>query len=160
MSFWRALTGGFVGTLVLTTTLVLASELGITRIDLPFLLGTAFTTDRTRAKVVGYVLHFAFGLLFALGYWVIFLTLGRAGWVAGALLGLLHALFAGTALVNVLLPAVHPRMGTPYSSAREAPLLEPPGFMLLNYGRGTPLVTVLAHVAYGAIIGFLVGSAP
>ncbi len=160
MSFWRALAGGFVGTLVLTSALALASELGFTRIDLPFLLGTALTADRTRAKVVGYVLHFLFGLIFALGYWAIFLALGRAGALAGAFLGLLHALFAGTALVNVLLPVVHPRMGTPYSSARDTPLLEPPGFMLLNYGRATPLVTVLAHVAYGAIIGFLIGSAP
>ena len=76
------------------------------------------------------------------------------------LLGVLHALFAGTTLVNVLLPVVHPRMGTRYSSSRDAPLLESPGFMLLNYGRATPVVTVLSHVAYGAIIGLLVGSAP
>jgi hypothetical protein len=74
--------------------------------------------------------------------------------------GLLHVLFAGTTLVNVLLPTLHPRMGTPYSSARGARLLEPLGFILLNYGRATPAVTVPAHVAYGAIIGFLIGSAP
>jgi len=168
VSFWAAIAGGFVGTLVLTTGLVLASELGLTRMDVPFLLGTAVSADRTRAKVAGYALHFFFGLAFAAGYWVIFVALGRAGWLPGAALGLLHALFAGTALVNVLLPAVHPRMGTPYSSAREAPLLEPPGFMLLNYGRATPVVTVLAHVAYGAIVGFfaarsfpfLIGFAP
>jgi hypothetical protein len=160
VSFWRALAGGFVGTLVLTSALMLASELGFTRMDVPFLLGTAVTADRTRARVIGYVLHFLFGLLFALGYWATFLALGHGGWLAGALLGVLHALFAGTTLVNVLLPAVHPRMGTPYSSSRDAPLLEPPGFMLLNYGRATPVVTVLGHVAYGAIIGFLVGSAP
>ena len=24
---------------------------------------------------------------------------------------------------------------------------------MLNYGRGTPLVTLVAHVAYGAIVG-------
>ena len=160
MSFWRALAGGFVGTLVLTSALMLASELGFTRMDVPFLLGTAVTVDRTRARVIGYVMHFLFGLVFALGYWATFLALGHGGWIAGALLGVLHALFAGTTLVNVLLPVVHPRMGTPYSSSRDAPLLEPPGFMLLNYGRATPLVTVLSHVAYGAIIGFLVGSAP
>jgi hypothetical protein len=59
--------------------------------------------------------------------------------------------------VNVLLPAIHPRMGTPFSAADTAPLLESPGFMLLNYGRGTPLVTVLAHLAYGAIVGAFVG---
>jgi hypothetical protein len=154
VSLGAALAGGFVGTLVLTSALVLASELGLTRMDVPFLLGTALSEDRTRAKVAGYALHFIFGLVFAAGYWTIFVALGRAGWLSGAALGLLHALFAGTTLVNVLLPAVHPRMGTPDSSAREAPLLEPPGFMLLNYGRATPIVTVLAHVAYGAIVGF------
>ena len=31
--------------------------------------------------------------------------------------------------------------------------LQPPGFLALNYGRGTPLVALVAHVAYGAIIG-------
>ena len=40
MSIWGALAGGFVGTLVLTTALSAASEFGLTRMDLPFLLGT------------------------------------------------------------------------------------------------------------------------
>ena len=50
MSVWGALAGGFVGTLVLTTALRAANELGFTRVDLPFLLGTAVTGDRGRAK--------------------------------------------------------------------------------------------------------------
>jgi hypothetical protein len=45
--------GGFIGTLVLTTWLRAASELRLTRIDLPFLLGTAVTADRLRAKALG-----------------------------------------------------------------------------------------------------------
>jgi hypothetical protein len=32
-------------------------------------------------------------------------------------------------------------------------LLEPPGFLATNYGRGTPVVTFIAHAAYGAILG-------
>ena len=32
-------------------------------------------------------------------------------------------------------------------------MLEPAGFLLLNYGRRTPLVTLAAHVVYGAIVG-------
>jgi hypothetical protein len=153
MSIVGALAGGFVGTLVLTITLAGASQLRLTRMDIPFLLGTAWTDDRSRARVVGYALHFVFGLLFSLGYYAAFLALGRAGWTLGAVFGLLHALFAGTALVNVLLPAVHPRMGTSMSAADSAPLLEPPGFLLLNYGYGTPLVMLIVHVLYGAIIG-------
>jgi hypothetical protein len=156
---WGAVVGGLAGTLVLTTILRAASELGLTRMDIPFLLGTAVTDDRIRAKAVGYALHFVFGLLFALAYYAIFVVVGESGLLLGALLGLVHALFASTALVNVLLPVVHPRMGTGFDAAGSAPLLEPPGFMLLNYGRQTPVVTVIAHVVYGAIVGTFVSLA-
>ena len=61
MSVGAALLGGFIGTLVLTTTLTAASELRVTRMDIPFLLGTAWTQDRTRARVLGYALHFMAG---------------------------------------------------------------------------------------------------
>ena len=150
---WGALVGGLVGTVVLTTALRAASELGLTRMDLPFLLGTAVTVDRARAKLIGYALHFVFGLVFALGYWVVFAATGVSNAWVGALLGLLHALFAGTALVSVVLPVVHPRMGTGFDAAGDAPLLEPPGFMLVNYGRQTQLAMIVAHIAYGAIVG-------
>jgi hypothetical protein len=150
---WGAVVGGLVGTLVLTTMLRAASELGLTRMDIPFLLGTAVTEDRVRAKAAGYALHFVAGLLFALAYWVVFAVLDESGVVLGAVLGLVHALFAASALVNVLLPVVHPRMGTGFTAAGSSPLLEPPGFLLLNYGRQTPVVTVIAHIAYGAIVG-------
>ncbi len=158
-SLLAALAGGFAGTLVLTTMLRAASELRLTRMDLPFLLGTAITTDRTRAKVIGYILHFVAGLVFALPYLALFEVLGRSGWLLGAIFGLAHALFAATALVNILLPLIHPRMGTPFTDARSTVLLEPPGFMMLNYGIGTPIVSVLAHLAYGTIIGGFVSLA-
>jgi len=64
-----------------------------------------------------------------------------------------HAAFSGGALVTVLLPAVHPRMGTPWTDAEETPVLEPPGFLLVNYGRRTALLTLLGHIVYGAIVG-------
>ena len=153
MSIWGAIAGGFAGTLVLTTALRAGNELGLTRMDLPFLLGTAFTTDRTRAKALGYVLHFLAGIVFALIYYAIFSAIDTSGWALGALLGLLHGIVSATALVNILLPAVHPRMGSTLSAADSHPLLEPPGFLLRNYGRGTPIATLLAHVAYGAIVG-------
>lgn len=153
MNAWGAVAGGFVGTLVLTTALRAASEFGLTRIDLPFLLGTAVTAHRERAKALGYVLHFVAGQIFALIYFAIFTAIHSSGFALGALFGLLHGVFAGTALVDVLLPVVHPRMGTSLTAADARPLLEPPGFLMLNYGRRTPLVTVLAHVAYGAIVG-------
>ena len=159
MSIWGVLAGGFVGTLVLTTALRTANELGLTRVDLPFLLGTAVTDDRARAKALGYLLHLAAGEVFALIYYAIFSAVETSGWALGALLGLLHGVVSATALVNVLLPAVHPRMGGPVSAADSHPLLEPPGFLLRNYGRGTPIATLVAHIAYGAIVGGFVSLA-
>ncbi len=160
MSVWTALAGGFAGTLVLATTLAGATQAGLTRMDIPFLLGTAITPQRERARVVGYALHFVLGLVFALGYFALFTAVGRASWWLGALFGLFHGVFAGTVLVNAILPVVHPLMGTPATAADAAPLLEPPGFMMVNYGRGTVVVSLLAHVAYGAIIGTFLSWSP
>jgi hypothetical protein len=153
MSLRSAAAGGFVGTLALTTVLRSASEARLTRMDLPFLLGTAVTGDRRRAKLVGYGAHFGIGLLFALGYDQLFTAADRAGYGLGAGFGLAHGMFAATALVNVLLPAVHPRMGMPDTAAGAAPLIEPPGFLMRNYGRSTVAVTLAAHTLYGAIVG-------
>ena len=153
MTLWGALAGGAVGTIVLTSMLRFAQELGWTRMDIPLLLGTVFTDRRGPASVLGYAIHFTNGFLFAFAYYLIFRAVSQAGWVFGAALGVVHAFLAGGALVTVLLPAIHPRMGTPWSDAEETPLLEPPGFLLMNYGRRTALWTLLAHVAYGAIVG-------
>jgi hypothetical protein len=150
------LAAGFLATLVLTTMARAAGEVGLTRMDIPFLLGTTVTENRRKAKAIGYVFHFIVGIAFAALYVAFFSVIGRSGWWIGALLGILHALFTGTVLVNVLLPIVHPRIGTPETAANETALLEPPGFLLLNYGRNTFLVTLASHVAYGTIIGLIV----
>lgn len=159
MNVWGAVAGGFVGTLVLTTALRGASELGLTRMDLPFLLGTAFSAERSRAKAIGYLLHFLAGEMFAFIYFGVFAAIGHSGWWLGALFGLLHGLVSSSALITELLPIIHPRMGTLLSAADSNPLLEPPGFLTLNYGRRTPLVTLLAHIAYGTIVGGFVSLA-
>ena len=70
----------------------------------------------------------------------------------GAIFGLMHALFVLTALMPVL-PGVHPRMVSEFAGPEPVRLLEPPGFLVLNYGYTTPVVTIAAHIFYGAIIG-------
>ena len=153
MTLWGALAGGAVGTILLTSGLRVAQELGWTRMDIPLLLGTVFTDRRGPASVIGYIVHFVNGLVFALAYYAVFRAVGHAGWLFGAALGLVHASLAGGALLTVLLPAVHPRMGSPWSDAEETPLLEAPGFLLMNYGRRTLVWTLVGHVIYGAIVG-------
>jgi len=54
VTLWGALAGGAVGTILLTSGLRIAQEVGWTRMDIPLLLGTVFTDRRGRASVIGY----------------------------------------------------------------------------------------------------------
>jgi hypothetical protein len=51
--------------------------------------------------------------------------------------------------------ATDPAVGTPLSTIDSETLLEPPGFLMLNYGRGTPAASLVAHMSYGALVGGL-----
>jgi hypothetical protein len=148
MVVWGALAGGAVGATVVASGVRLAQELGWTRMDIPFLLGTIFTENRRVASIVGYFAHLVVGLGFALLYAAVFAATGLTTWWFGLLLGFVQAGFVGGSL-----PAVHPRMGTPWTDAEETPLLEPPGFMLVNYGRSTMAITLVLQLAFGAIVG-------
>jgi hypothetical protein len=153
---WSAIGGGLLGTLVLTTIVRAATELGLTRMDLALLLGTTVSENRRKARAVGYAIHFIIGPLFALAYAGLFVALGQRSWLLGAIFGALHAVFMGTVIANVLLPLVHPRIATPETAANDVSLIEPPGFLMLNYGRNTFVISLLAHIAFGAIVGWAV----
>ena len=146
--------GGLLGTFVLTTIVRMASEFGLTRLDFALILGTLVTQNRQKARALGYAFHVGLGIVFALGYGALFLMLEQSSWWLGALFGVLHGLFTATVAVNVLLPLVHPLMGTPETAANTVTYIEPPGFLMLNYGRNTFLITLVAHVAFGAIVGW------
>lgn len=148
----HAILWGFCATIVLDTLLASSRALGLTRMDLPFMLGTMFTVRRERAKVLGFLFHLINGWIFALLYIAIFVSLGIQTWWVGALIGLTHALFIlipGMAL----LPSIHPRMATEDSGPDATHQLEPPGFLALHYGKRTPLATIFAHIIFGMILG-------
>jgi hypothetical protein len=148
-----AVAGGAVGAVVLSVGFELAQAAGLTRVDFPLILGAAFSDDRDRARAIGYAIQLANGIAFSLVYAGIFTAVGHAGWLFGLLLGAVQAGFLGGPLANTILPAIHPRMGKDWTDASETPLLEPPGFMLMNYGASTMVVTLVLHLAYGAIVG-------
>lgn len=143
---------GFAATIVMTTLLSVSQGIGLTRISIPFLLGTMLTPNRDRAFVVGIVFHLLNGWAFAFLYATVLDSLDRTSWWLGAGIGLVHGLFV-LAIGMPILPGFHPRMVSEYYGPTPNRQLQPPGFMALNYGRQTPVVTLLAHVLYGAIIG-------
>jgi hypothetical protein len=145
---------GLVATTALTAVMIAAQLTGLTRLDLPLLLGTIVTEDPDRARVAGFFIHLVIGQGFAFGYAATFALLNRATWWLGALLGLLHVAVALTVLVP-LLGGVHPRIASDRAGPSSTAALEPPGLLGLNYGPQTPIVAVVAHLAYGIALGVL-----
>ncbi len=148
---------GLVATAVLTAVMITAQLGGLSRLDLPLLLGTVVTEDPDKARVAGFLIHLGVGQAFALGYAASFALLHRATWWLGGIFGLLHVAVALTVVVP-LVAGVHPRMASARAGPTSTAMLEPPGPLGLNYGTQTPLVAVVAHLAYGIALGLLLGA--
>jgi uncharacterized membrane protein YagU involved in acid resistance len=145
---------GLIATAALTAVLIAAQLGGLTRLDLPLVLGTLVTSDPDRARVAGFFIHLAVGQGFAMGYGATFALLDGVSWWGGGLLGALHGVLALTVLVP-LLAGVHPRMASQRAGPSSSAMLEPPGLFVLNYGIQTPVVTMAAHVVYGIVLAVL-----
>jgi uncharacterized membrane protein YagU involved in acid resistance len=145
---------GLVATSALTGVMTTAQLAGLTRLDLPLVLGTLVTEDPDRARLAGFLIHLGFGQVFALGYALVFALLHQATWWLGGLLGLLHVTVALTVLLP-LLPGLHPRMASYRAGPASRTVLEPPGLLALNYGVQTPAVAVAGHLVYGVALGLL-----
>ena len=154
MNWPASLLAGFVGTLVLTSLEAGAQQLHLTRMSVPYLLGTAFTPRRDRAKVIGFFAHLVNGQLFALLYVALFHATGKSGALRGAVVGLVHSVVV-LLVVMPLLPSIHPRMATTHQGPTDLRQMEPPGPLALHYGVTTPVAVVLSHVVFGVIVGAL-----
>jgi uncharacterized membrane protein YagU involved in acid resistance len=148
------LLSGFVATLALSTLLATSQGLGLTRMNLPYLIGTVVSPKREKAKVYGFAIHLVAGLIFSILYVSIFENTHTANWWFGGLIGLAHALMVLTVGMS-LMPGLHPRMASEQHGPNANRLLEPPGFMALNYGIQTPVSVFLAHALFGVILGSL-----
>ncbi len=143
---------GFVATVVLTSMMSAAQGMGLSRISMTLMVGAMFTRDRERANVIGFLVHLANGWIFAVLYAAVFESWCRATWWLGGGIGLVHGLAVLTVLMP-LLPGFHRGMASEERGPEPTRLLEPPGFMALNYGQRTPLVTLTAHAVYGVVLG-------
>lgn len=143
---------GFGASVALTGTMATAQMAGWSRMDMPMMLGTMVVEDPDRARVVGLFGHLMNGYVFALLYAAAFAALGQAKWWWGALFGAFHGAAVLT-IVMPMMPGMHPRMSSDRAGITVDQVLEPPGFLGLNYGSRVPLITLVAHVIYGVILG-------
>ena len=143
---------GFAATVVLTTLASASQGLGLTRMSIPYMLGTMLTPGRDRAKLAGFVMHLVNGWIFSFVYVLAFHQWGGPASWKGAAIGFVHGAFVLTAGMMIL-PGLHPRMASEQHGPTVVRQLEPPGFLALNYGGRTPVAVMLAHLAFGAILG-------
>ena len=145
--FW-----GFVASIALVCVESIAQAVGLTRLNLPLILGTAFTPDRDRARALGIGLHVVIGWFFSFVYVVAMDFLGGPTWYHGAIIGLCQALVI-CVIGWQILPGIHPRMASETHGPTATRMLEPPGFMGVNYGVATPVALFVTHAIFGAILG-------
>jgi uncharacterized membrane protein YagU involved in acid resistance len=150
---WQSwLLWGFISTIALSTLSAASQGLGLSRMNLPFMLGTMVTPDRDRARFYGFAIHAFVGWIFSLVYVLMFHALGQADWARGAVIGACHGLFVLVVGMTAM-PGIHPRMASEQQGPTATRLLEPPGFMAMHYGVQTPLAVLISHTMFGIILG-------
>jgi len=140
-----ALVAGIVGGLAMEWVMWLISRAGLARGDMVLALGSLLTKTRENAYHVGLVVHATAAIGFALVYTLLLVTLGYTHLPLSLMLGLgvgaLHGLLVSLMLVWVIADR------HPLEEFKEADLL-----VGLSHFAG--------HVAYGAVVGVIIGLSP
>ena len=140
-----SLVAGALGGLAMEGAMGLISRVGLAKGNMILALGSLLTKTRENAYRVGLVVHITAALGFGLLYALLMVTLGYTDLPQSLMLGLgvgiLHGLLVSLMLVWVVSDQ-HP----------------------LEEFKGADLLVVLSHlaghVAYGAVVGFVVGLSP
>jgi hypothetical protein len=140
-----ALVAGVLGGLAMEAVLWVIGRGGWAKADMIVALGSMFTRSRDTAWRVGATLHIVAAIGFAIAYTLLMHALGytEMPWSAalGAGVGFLHGLIVSLGLVWVV--------------AEQHPLQE-----FHEAGLAIGLSHIVGHVAYGVVVGFIVGVSP
>jgi hypothetical protein len=140
-----ALAAGIIGGLAMEATMWLISRAGLAKGDMVLALGSLLTKTRENAYRVGLIIHATAAIGFALVYTLLMVTLGYTQMPMSLMLGLgvgtLHGIIVSLMLVWVVSDQ------HPLEEFKEADLL-----VGLSHFAG--------HVAYGGVVGLIVGLSP
>lgn len=139
---WIVIVSGVVGTLGMSGLLWTVNFLGIAQVDLIRVLGSLVTKQRESSFSTGLMLHFFWGIFFAIFYTLAIILYNLhdifSTTVVGFLLSLVHGFVAGMLLAVVV--AEH----HPVEEYRR------PGMVVI-------IAYMAAHAVYGTLAGFVVG---
>jgi len=140
-----AIAAGILGGLAMELAMWLISRAGLVRGDMVLALGSLLTKSRENAYRVGLIVHATAAIGFGLVYTLLMITLGYTDMPLSLMLGLgvgtLHGILVSLMLVWVVADR------HPLEEFKEADLL-----VGLSHFAG--------HVAYGAVVGVVVGLSP
>jgi len=140
-----ALVAGVLGGLVMEAVLWIIGRGGWAKADMIVALGSLFTKTRHTAWRVGALLHLVSAIGFAFVYALLMHALGFTAMplsaALGAGFGVLHGLIVSLGLVWVV--------------AEQHPLAE-----FNEAGLAIGLSHIVGHVAYGAVVGLVIGVSP
>jgi len=139
---------GFLATLAITTTMYLLPAVGLPQVDLPLWLARLFVADPVQVAAVGLAVHLVAGFAFA---WLYVeqveprLTLGpgTSGLVFGGCLW-----FFVQAVAVPMLGAIGGALGGVGAE---------PGLLSAHFGVAAAAASLLAHLAYGGVLGYVYG---
>jgi hypothetical protein len=145
VSIIGAIVAGIVATGLMSLALSGAQRMAMPKIDFVGLLGTLFSARENR--IIGWILHGVFGMLFAIVYATVWsLGIVSPGVTEGLIFGIAHWLIAG--FLIGLLSAVHAgiRAGT----------VKDPGRYLSNLDASMGFFGgLMSHIIYGLTVGLV-----
>ena len=108
MDIVGAIVAGLVGTAVMTALMYVAPMMGMPKMDIIGMLGTMLTPNRETATLLGIVIHFMMGVLFAIVYALLWSAgLGDPAWIWGLIFGAVHGLIVIIGMPIMM--RMHPR---------------------------------------------------
>jgi hypothetical protein len=140
-----SLVAGVLAGLAMEGVMLLISRAGLAKGDMILALGSLLTKSRENAYRVGLVIHATAAVGFALVYALLMVTLGYTHLPMSLMLGLGVGVLHGLIVSLMLVWVVSDRH--PLEEFKEADLL-------------VGLTHLAGHVAYGAVVGLVVGLSP
>lgn len=147
-----AIIWGVVATLAFTLFGMMGKAVGMTRMDLLDLLGSAVAPAGTSAaRAAGALIHHTNGALLAIA-WAYGVAL--LGWPANWLTGIVWG-----AVLWVLALLMLSTMGAAHPAIRRGEQ-DDPGLAATNFGAMTPVGSLIGHLVYGLVLGLTYGAWP
>lgn len=140
MDILSAVISGLVGTIAISAVMAMAPLMGMPKMDIVGMLSTMFGKPN---KVLGWIMHFMMGVVFALIYAFLWsIGIGSAGWLSGLIFGAVHWLVVG--LMMAMIPVMH--VGIKNSD------VEAPGLWMTNQGGVLAFIGgLMGHMIFGLV---------